>query len=280
MSPKQGSSPLTQGKQVPCPSAAHRTRLIPAHAGKTPPPRHTHSPDPGSSPLTRGKRIPRAYGQNRPGLIPAHAGKTSDSLSAGRMPTAHPRSRGENYNDAPHALAVEGSSPLTRGKLHVRDREPGNRRLIPAHAGKTRHPRRGGLSGSAHPRSRGENLPRLIDRSGHTGSSPLTRGKPPLRPGGPVRDGLIPAHAGKTGRWSHLSAGSPAHPRSRGENSRLVAALLIWRGSSPLTRGKRQNRVTTRSLDGLIPAHAGKTSAFDAARSARAAHPRSRGENG
>ena len=71
------------------------------------------------------------------------------------------------------------------------------------------------------------------------GSSPLTRGKPQHVAGHRLRDGLIPAHAGKTlWRWSPLSS-ARAHPRSRGENSGLAASSATWNGSSPLTRGKR-----------------------------------------
>ena len=91
-----GSSPLTRGKRTIERWMRERTRLIPAHAGKTrllrvsarpgwAHPRSrgenaaTHS-EPGisggSSPLTRGKR--RGAGPVRLGarLIPAHAGKT------------------------------------------------------------------------------------------------------------------------------------------------------------------------------------------------------------
>ena len=50
-------------------------------------------------------------------------------------------------------------------------------------------------------------------------------------------------------------------------------------GSSPLTRGKRIRLASTRSHFRLIPAHAGKTSAILCGALARAAHPRSRGEN-
>ena len=72
---------------------------------------------------------------------------------------------------------MNGSSPLTRGKLtHARLawRERG---LIPAHAGKTSEPDLPRTHARAHPRSRGENsllTPMLSDKYG---SSPLTRGK-------------------------------------------------------------------------------------------------------
>ena len=50
------------------------------------------------------------------------------------------------------------------------------------------------------------------------GSSPLTRGKQPLSKVGASDQGLIPAHAGKTGRVEGVQFAVGAHPRSRGEN--------------------------------------------------------------
>ena len=93
---------------------------------------------------------------------------------------------------------VRGSSPLTRGKLWAADHSITSAGLIPAHAGKT-HGRRAARAGPrAHPRSRGENLQRLVIISMQAGSSPLTRGKHMgVERRGPGR-GLIPAHAGKT----------------------------------------------------------------------------------
>ena len=51
------------------------------------------------------------------------------------------------------------------------------------------------------------------------------------------------------------------------------------RGSSPLTRGKLGKCNIMLDNDGLIPAHAGKTSAPCRSRPGSRAHPRSRGEN-
>ena len=50
-------------------------------------------------------------------------------------------------------------------------------------------------------------------------------------------------------------------------------------GSSPLTRGKPFPRAGIPSVNGLIPAHAGKTQAITCPPSRLWAHPRSRGEN-
>ena len=215
-----GSSPLTRGKRLPCLGTTCRSGLIPAHAGKTNPPRREGGKPQGSSPLTRGKHL--VFGA--------------------------PRYR------------APGSSPLTRGKLrrsHVRPRAP---RLIPAHAGKTRGcASLPGLS-RAHPRSRGENaVEGLLGQVG-MGSSPLTRGKPERSTRQTPSHGLIPAHAGKTTTSMRSPKTSRAHPRSRGENDLLQRVAPVTQGSSPLTRGKRLRTLLRQYRDRLIPAHAGKTS--------------------
>ena len=50
-------------------------------------------------------------------------------------------------------------------------------------------------------------------------------------------------------------------------------------GSSPLTRGKHSDAQMRVDLEGLIPAHAGKTPSRSPRLSLDGAHPRSRGEN-
>ena len=70
-----------------------------------------------------------------------------------------------------------------------------------------------------------------------------------------------------------------AHPRSRGENVHGVRTIEFDRGSSPLTRGKLVVLQIAEGERGLIPAHAGKTSAVARLSSSSRAHPRSRGEN-
>ena len=132
-----GSSPLTRGKRSRGVAASRGLWLIPAHAGKTACRAHStcvHRAHPrsrgensmscfssakfaGSSPLTRGKPA-RFFAFHTPhGLIPAHAGKTACERVLGVHGRAHPRSRGENGGVSGDALEVEGSSPLTRGKL-------------------------------------------------------------------------------------------------------------------------------------------------------------------
>ena len=112
------------------------------------------------------------------------------------------------------------------------------------------------------------------------GSSPLTRGKPNLFRSRSARDGLIPAHAGKTDAGCNRHRDAGAHPRSRGENDGTCRSGSLRMGSSPLTRGKHRSTSAITSSMGLIPAHAGKTHRSASLVPGIRAHPRSRGENG
>ena len=151
--------------------------------------------------------------------------------------------------------------------------------LIPAHAGKTGCGDERVTHVAAHPRSRGENRSRGATFCRKSGSSPLTRGKRHGRPRPRALTGLIPAHAGKTADLAVRNSASAAHPRSRGENTRLVEPSDATLGSSPLTRGKLMARSFRSVGGGLIPAHAGKTVCNAPRDKRRWAHPRSRGEN-
>ena len=276
-----------------------RVGLIPAHAGKTsntqvrpnllrahPRPRGENftgfAATPftlGSSPPTRGKLVSGVWEVISSGLIPAHAGKTPPRSSGARTPWAHPRPRGENDNLPACTSGWEGSSPPTRGKRtrnRVGQLVPG---LIPAHAGKTPSPSATSKSLWAHPRPRGENLRGPRPRNPDGGSSPPTRGKHAASGVGSLREGLIPAHAGKTSARTRCRPRTEAHPRPRGENRSPRLPRPANRGSSPPTRGKQRQDRDMRDLGGLIPAHAGKTERSGARRPHHEAHPRSRGEN-
>ena len=131
----------------------------------------------------------------------------------------------------------------------------------------------------AHPRSRGENLALLELVFGHSGSSPLTRGKPDDQHHECQHEGLIPAHAGKTDACVRAGQAHRAHPRSRGENTSPGYRTPPGVGSSPLTRGKPPARCAVVELAGLIPAHAGKTSSVPPfPRTKRGSSPLTRGK--
>ena len=295
----RGSSPLTRGKLWPVPEGPTPAGLIPAHAGKTtacPAARPAGRAHPrsrgentyagedrnlelGSSPLTRGKLGPGGTEPQRVRLIPAHAGKTPTGTRWTGEPGAHPRSRGENTASGSSWGLGVGSSPLTRGKLENGRTYRVVVGLIPAHAGKTCRGRSWPRRPRAHPRSRGENMKKADAEALKQGSSPLTRGKPRRRSRPPPGRGLIPAHAGKTGRCARSWWCRWAHPRSRGENHRSWQTHSELPGSSPLTRGKPLRNLATALDSGLIPAHAGKTTGSAGRSAPQRAHPRSRGEN-
>ena len=193
---------------------------------------------------------------------------------------AHPRSRGEHFLQADDMRRLPGSSPLTRGALGADTNGLASDRLIPAHAGSTANWYKFDTADTAHPRSRGEHLEAAKDHLKQMGSSPLTRGAPTLVE--PMRGigGLIPAHAGSTAQRTCAQTASPAHPRSRGEHYGLGYADYALHGSSPLTRGALSVAGRAERLQGLIPAHAGSTCIATPGKSARRAHPRSRGEHG
>ena len=259
---RMGSSPLTRGKQQPWRKGRRRFRFIPTHAGKTSPTRpggralraHPHSRGEneliafatsslvGSSPLTRGKLLAWRVARRHGGLIPTHAGKTGFPDCRRHGLRAHPHSRGENeMSDQVRAVAA-GSSPLTRGKLQRVAVVVDPFGLIPTHAGKTLCTSLSSALSRAHPHSRGENCIVSKTNADLAGSSPLTRGKLAVVLGAAHAGGLIPTHAGKTGRTSAPARPSPAHPHSRGENVALHPTVGWRKGSSPLTRGKRSRR--------------------------------------
>ena len=131
----------------------------------------------------------------------------------------------------------------------------------------------------AHPRACGENYCVLAHIPELSGSSPRMRGKPTVQKSHSTRSGLIPAHAGKTSARRPNYAPPWAHPRACGENREIAFGNWYEQGSSPRMRGKRRGLTWNQLPPGLIPAHAGKTSAAAKPPSPPVAHPRACGEN-
>ena len=172
-----------------------------------------------------------------------------------------------------------GSSPRMRGKLGMVSPYVVLGGLIPAHAGKTRFSSSASPSPPAHPRACGENVATSHAYLRSHGSSPRMRGKL-RRSREKLPDvGLIPAHAGKTGRDEKSFINLQAHPRACGENLARHGHVLKKLGSSPRMRGKRGNLGRQDLRRGLIPAHAGKTAKKKKTDETKPAHPRACGEN-
>ena len=233
----------------------------------------------GSSPRVRGKPVGERGRCFAGGLIPARAGKTQRACLPASTRTAHPRACGENAQCSPRGWDRCGSSPRVRGKPEPRDDRRGVGGLIPARAGKTRTRATSPTAPWAHPRACGENLTALTAELAMFGSSPRVRGKrkPPRSRGRVGR--LIPARAGKTVDRVHAGLQSRAHPRACGENGSGRGLFTCAVGSSPRVRGKPGPPVRNGSIEGLIPARAGKTQAARTLDLDQAAHPRACGEN-
>ena len=221
--PVEGLIPAHAGKTVFLRSQEGNRRAHPRSRGENGPTEKIAHNAQGSSPLTRGKRGLDLVRGVEDRLIPAHAGKTRFLPGGHGAPEAHPRSRGENAPKSVPSSWYSGSSPLTRGKLFVRFRRVFQVGLIPAHAGKTMPGEVRRIRHRAHPRSRGENWSWRVQAWSVSGSSPLTRGKPPPWGNACTSGGLIPAHAGKTRRSLGSLRTGWAHPRSRGENTVTVS---------------------------------------------------------
>ena len=172
----------------------------------------------------------------------------------------HPRSRGEYWGWMLALQSVTGSSPLSRGILHVRPPAGWGIGIIPALAGNT--------------------TVTLFTYTGNVGSSPLSRGILPqtLHVGSGGR--IIPALAGNTMTFDNAAVRNGDHPRSRGEYQQRRDRHQQWPGSSPLSRGIPNAVRIENPYMGIIPALAGNTGVCCRFRLLRGDHPRSRGEYG
>ena len=172
-------------------------RITPAHAGKTPTahqalPRESDHPracgenlftnftttyDSGSPPRMRGKLLALCLTVLLNRITPAHAGKTLSIKPATSPPTDHPRACGENRCAGMDERLCVGSPPRMRGKHYVHCPVLEERRITPAHAGKTSKNIMNQMSTPDHPRACGENAADAAGESVNGGSPPRMRGK-------------------------------------------------------------------------------------------------------
>ena len=110
------------------------------------------------------------------------------------------------------------------------------------------------------------------------GSSPLTRGTRIDSGQNDRFNRFIPAYAGNSCSNAPVSATIPVHPRLRGELTSRGLPFMVVIGSSPLTRGTRENSSPHEFHGRFIPAYAGNSN--DHFRPLRnfEVHPRLRGE--
>ena len=194
-----------------------------------------------------------------PGIIPAYAGSTVPIALMATAFADHPRIRGEHGGSKRRLLAINGSSPHTRGALQD-PTEPSQENMD-------------------HPRIRGEHLANAASITNPYGSSPHTRGARAHRGAEVPPDGIIPAYAGSTQRRVGVEQPPQDHPRIRGEHGSAARPPTRTWGSSPHTRGAHVVGSGGAAAGGIIPAYAGSTEVQIPLFRILADHPRIRGEH-
>ena len=129
-----------------------------------------------------------------------------------------------------------------------------------------------------HPRLRGELGSTRDKMTGSIGSSPLTRGTLAFDDASYSAARSIPAYAGNSAQGKARNLLRSVHPRLRGELAVVTAQRIVKSGSSPLTRGTRENSSPHEFHGRFIPAYAGNSNVNLFTASTSAVHPRLRGE--
>ncbi len=196
-----GSPPQVRGKPLEPPSTAHKQRITPAGAGKTPP----------------FTEVCRHYDR----ITPAGAGKTTLKSIKTAQTKDHPRRCGENALGASAACRCAGSPPQVRGKLGDLTSNFIFSRITPAGAGKT--------------------FLCVVFHFVSHGSPPQVRGKLTVHTALRRSRRITPADAGKTTASPSQRHSSQDHPRGCGENITSMFLLPVAIGSPPRMRGKPIN---------------------------------------
>ena len=175
-----GSPPLTRGKELDAGDAAQKKRITPAYAGKSlveamkagnlkDHPRLRGEKFSirtfnlclmGSPPLTRGKAPRDNLNKTLAGITPAYAGKRFFLRPLLFLEEDHPRLRGEKVAFIVICFVIQGSPPLTRGKVMIPFLISCTARITPAYAGKRLDKKIRDLTFEDHPRLRGEKFRR------------------------------------------------------------------------------------------------------------------------
>ena len=153
-----------------------------------------------------------------------------------------------------------------------------DRRITPAHAGKSRCHRTRCACPWDHPRTCGEKTHARRAAAGRAGSPPHMRGKAAERRQLFQISGITPAHAGKRRPSTPGCAAFGDHPRTCGEKFFFFNAKLTIQGSPPHMRGKGSVSKLRHRVVRITPAHAGKRSPEPERAAAPWDHPRTCGE--
>ena len=144
----------------------------------------------------KGRRVPLKPGGA--GITPAHAGKSMRRRRIKNRVKDHPRPCGEKIVIITEVTPMIGSPPPMRGKVVVTHDTLFQRRITPAHAGKSMSSMAAAAAEVDHPRPCGEKLTKVWSIPDAKGSPPPMRGKAPKPKPKPAAPGITPAHAGKS----------------------------------------------------------------------------------
>ena len=234
---------------------------------------------PGPPPHARGSRR-REPGRKRVhGPTPACAGITRASPGKARSGSAHPRMRGDHVNPLTVRRPARGPPPHARGSLCRARERVAVRRPTPACAGITQCGTPTVPPERAHPRMRGDHLPRSLTPNGRAGPPPHARGSLLPDTWEPIVDRPTPACAGITTATTARSTVAWAHPRMRGDHVDIVPTASITGGPPPHARGSPRRQLQGVRLTRPTPACAGITSPPASSTRTRRAHPRMRGDH-
>ena len=234
-----GSSPRVRGEAAATRSQALPPGIIPAGAGRsvqTSSPGRSVGDHPrgcgekqgwshfctsswGSSPRVRGEDSHGSARLGATGIIPAGAGRSHSRRSTTTRSRDHPRGCGEKVADASSSLSPPGSSPRVRGEVGVVGEGLDAFGIIPAGAGRSLGLRRCLGRQRDHPRGCGEKRGDLTALPIAGGSSPRVRGEGEFRLVRVLREGIIPAGAGRRVCQLKLKDKDGDHPRGCGEKT-------------------------------------------------------------
>ena len=186
----------------------------------------------------RGKVLRSMFLQASSGITPAYAGKRASKKPAGNSSGDHPRTCGEKRVCLFLGLPLMGSPPHMRGKVENMAEKRTDRRITPAHAGKSPFQKMVTQIIADHPRTCGEKPWPAMPQDVGQGSPPHMRGKDLSLHSMTAGTRITPAHAGKRDALQDLTTIEEDHPRTCGEKAySLVISGSEW-GSPPHMRGK------------------------------------------
>ena len=176
----------------------------------------------------RGKVQLLPVHHDKVGITPACAGKRELRSASGSACRDHPRVCGEKIAPVSPIGVSLGSPPHVRGKVHSLFGFSFSIRITPAHAGKRALLCAPSTSTGDHPRTCGEKGHKPVFQERQIGSPPHMRGKEQCSCYFRSRQGITPAHAGKSSRVSSFLWLFWDHSRMCGEKKSSTARVLLF----------------------------------------------------